>query len=172
MPLYRTPVASKDQPLIFLSGMNAGCATPYFQQLLLNISGYADQGASVDPDVTQLTNDVSSINTQLTVINSTLAGKAPTASPAFTGNPTAPTPTAGDNDTSIATTAFVTTHAVARSTFTAWAAATGTAERTTFATYTAPTASAAYDQTEMQGVMDHVQILSRRLMALIDDLKT
>lgn len=33
---------------------------------------------------------------------------APLASPAFTGNPTAPTPTAGDNDTSIATTAFVT----------------------------------------------------------------
>ena len=32
---------------------------------------------------------------------------APLASPAFTGNPTAPTPTAGDNDTSIATTAFV-----------------------------------------------------------------
>src|SRR4029077_3845290 len=34
--------------------------------------------------------------------------KAPLASPVFTGNPTAPTPTAGDNDTSIATTAFVT----------------------------------------------------------------
>jgi microcystin-dependent protein len=34
---------------------------------------------------------------------------APLASPAFTGDPTAPTPTAGDNDTSIATTAFVTT---------------------------------------------------------------
>lgn len=34
--------------------------------------------------------------------------KAPLASPAFTGNPTAPTPTAGDNDTSLATTAFVT----------------------------------------------------------------
>ena len=33
--------------------------------------------------------------------------RAPIASPAFTGNPTAPTPTAGDNDTSIATTAFV-----------------------------------------------------------------
>lgn len=29
------------------------------------------------------------------------------ASPAFTGNPTAPTPVAGDNDTSVATTAFV-----------------------------------------------------------------
>lgn len=34
-------------------------------------------------------------------------GLAETDSPAFTGNPTAPTPTAGDNDTSIATTAFV-----------------------------------------------------------------
>lgn len=34
--------------------------------------------------------------------------KANLASPALTGNPTAPTPSAGDNDTSIATTAFVT----------------------------------------------------------------
>jgi hypothetical protein len=34
--------------------------------------------------------------------------KAPLASPVFTGNPTAPTPSPGDNDTSIATTAFVT----------------------------------------------------------------
>jgi len=34
---------------------------------------------------------------------------APLASPAFTGDPTAPTPSAGDNDTSIATTAFVNT---------------------------------------------------------------
>lgn len=33
--------------------------------------------------------------------------KADLVSPIFTGNPTAPTPTAGDNDTSIATTAFV-----------------------------------------------------------------
>jgi hypothetical protein len=35
--------------------------------------------------------------------------RAPLASPIFTGNPTAPTPTAGDADTSIATTAFVAT---------------------------------------------------------------
>lgn len=34
-------------------------------------------------------------------------GGAPLASPSFTGNPTAPTPSFGDNDTSIATTAFV-----------------------------------------------------------------
>jgi len=36
-----------------------------------------------------------------------LSAYATLASPALTGNPTAPTPTAGDNDTSIATTAFV-----------------------------------------------------------------
>jgi hypothetical protein len=38
-----------------------------------------------------------------------ISGFAPLASPTFTGDPKAPTPTAGDNDTSIATTAFVTT---------------------------------------------------------------
>lgn len=36
-----------------------------------------------------------------------LAGKAPLASPVFTGNPTGPTPLTSDNDTSLATTAFV-----------------------------------------------------------------
>lgn len=36
-----------------------------------------------------------------------VAGYAPIASPAFTGNPTAPTPSPGDADTSIATTGFV-----------------------------------------------------------------
>lgn len=40
-------------------------------------------------------------------VHPTDTSRAPLASPAFTGNPTAPTPTAGDNDTSIATTAFV-----------------------------------------------------------------
>lgn len=46
-------------------------------------------------------------DTETSGIITTLAGKAPLASPAFTGNPTAPTPTSGDNDTSLATTAFV-----------------------------------------------------------------
>lgn len=45
-------------------------------------------------------------NFSATVLNQ-LAQKAPLASPALTGNPTAPTPATGDNDTSIATTAFV-----------------------------------------------------------------
>lgn len=41
------------------------------------------------------------------VINTALAAKAPLASPAFTGTPTAPTPGASVNDTQIATTSFV-----------------------------------------------------------------
>jgi hypothetical protein len=40
-----------------------------------------------------------------------VAGLAPIASPAFTGTPTAPTPTAGDNSTKVATTAFVASYA-------------------------------------------------------------
>jgi len=48
-----------------------------------------------------------------------LSAYATLASPTFTGNPIAPTPTAGDNDTSIATTAFVNTYCPAASTTTA-----------------------------------------------------
>lgn len=40
-------------------------------------------------------------------VKDVLALKAPLASPAFTGTPTAPTPTSGDNSTKVATTAFV-----------------------------------------------------------------
>lgn len=45
---------------------------------------------------------------------SELALKAPLASPTFTGNPTAPTPPENDNDTSIATTAYVQTELLDR----------------------------------------------------------
>ena len=41
-------------------------------------------------------------------VHPTDTSRAPLASPVFTGNPTAPTPSPGDNDTSLATTAFVT----------------------------------------------------------------
>lgn len=41
------------------------------------------------------------------IVTTLLAAKAPLASPSLTGNPLAPTPAPGDNDTSIATTAFV-----------------------------------------------------------------
>lgn len=60
---------------------------------------------------------------------------------------------------------------VAKSTFTTWASPTGTLDRTTFATYAAPTASASYDQTQIQALMNAVQNVSRRLGAVITDLK-
>jgi hypothetical protein len=43
----------------------------------------------------------------ITVLAQDMDAKAPLASPVFTGDPTAPTPTTADNDVSIATTAFV-----------------------------------------------------------------
>jgi hypothetical protein len=48
------------------------------------------------------------VQSDVTGLAAALAAKAPLADPAFTGNPTAPTPSPGDNDTSVATTAFVT----------------------------------------------------------------
>lgn len=57
---------------------------------------------------TQLASTISDFNTAADArVVAGITGKADLASPAFTGNPTAPTPSAGDNDTSIATTAFV-----------------------------------------------------------------
>jgi hypothetical protein len=68
--------------------------------------------AFVAAAVTASTTGVASFNTRtgavvLTTGDITGAGGAPLASPAFSGNPTAPTPAPGDNDTSLATTAFV-----------------------------------------------------------------
>jgi hypothetical protein len=55
-------------------------------------------------------NDDGNLATLITDLTNAIAAAANNAvlsSPAFTGNPTAPTPNPGDNDTSIATTAFV-----------------------------------------------------------------
>ena len=49
----------------------------------------------------------SHMTSEVTGLDVALAGKAPLASPDFTGTPTAPTATAGSNSTQIATTAFV-----------------------------------------------------------------
>jgi hypothetical protein len=75
----------------------------------------------VDAAVVLSTTGVTSFNTRtgavaLTLIDVTSVGGAPLANPTFTGNPSAPTPPPGDNDTSIATTAFVTSAIVANTT--------------------------------------------------------
>lgn len=66
---------------------------------------------SADAQVVTVDSSLSSSSenpVQNKVINSALGNKAPLASPALTGTPTAPTATAGTNTTQIATTAFVT----------------------------------------------------------------
>jgi hypothetical protein len=68
--------------------------------------------AFVQNAVTASTTGVASFNTRtgavvLLLADVTGAGGAPLANPTFTGNPQAPTAAPGDNDTSIATTAFV-----------------------------------------------------------------
>jgi hypothetical protein len=73
-----------------LMSPNGSTGTPSFRALAA-----ADIPAIPESGVTNLTTD--------------LAAKAPLASPALTGTPTAPTATAGDNSTKIATTAFVQT---------------------------------------------------------------
>lgn len=57
-----------------------------------------------DTQIAQNSGDIAGNISAIATLNAT---KAPLASPAFTGDPTAPTPAPGDNDTSIATTAFV-----------------------------------------------------------------
>lgn len=49
MPLYRTPRVSKDTPLV---DPKTGCVTPYFQKVLLELFGNADEGAEAGADLT------------------------------------------------------------------------------------------------------------------------
>lgn len=61
-----------------------------------------------DAKVTQtITNGVTSTSPSEDAVFDALALKAPLASPTFTGTPAAPTPSANDNSTKIATTAYV-----------------------------------------------------------------
>lgn len=52
----------------------------------------------------------------------------------------------------------------------AWAAASGTASRATFATFAGQTITNPPTQAEVEAIDDHLVILSQRLKALIDDL--
>jgi hypothetical protein len=75
-------------------------------------SGQLATTAFVHNAVVASTTGVASFNTRtgaitLVTADVTGAGGAPLASPAFTGNPTAPTPVTGNSSASIATTAFV-----------------------------------------------------------------
>lgn len=64
-------------------------------------------GAAAAAQTVAAADATSKVATETTRAETAEALLAPKASPVFTGDPKAPTPTAGDNDTSIATTAFV-----------------------------------------------------------------
>lgn len=53
----------------------------------------------------------------------------------------------------------------------AWAAATGTATRSTFASYAGQAVSNPPTQAEVQAIDNHLVIISQRFKALLDDLK-
>jgi hypothetical protein len=70
------------------------------RDIISDVDGYLVAAATSATEVGYLAGVTSSIQTQLD-------DKAPLASPDFTGEPTAPTASANQNDTAIATTAFV-----------------------------------------------------------------
>lgn len=83
-----------------------------WNDLLYTVSDLTVTKADVGLDQVDNTSDLdkpvsTATEAALDVVGAAIDLKAPLASPAFTGNPTAPTPASGDNDTSLATTAFV-----------------------------------------------------------------
>jgi hypothetical protein len=80
------------------NGINFNTTGISFRNYLGSTSGFTQYGN------TSITFPDASVQT---IAFPGFTGYAPLASPALTGNPTAPTATFGDNDTSIATTAFV-----------------------------------------------------------------
>lgn len=75
-----------------------------------NVSGSAAIAKSKLAALAIVDADVSAISeSKITNLTTDLAAKAPLASPTFTGTPAAPTPSAADNSTKLATTAYVDT---------------------------------------------------------------
>ena len=85
------------------SGIQATVPGPYWFHLVTEAIVSVVEHATLVPDdaATQF----------LDALKALLALRAPLASPEFTGTPTAPTPSEGDDSTRIATTAFVAAHA-------------------------------------------------------------
>jgi len=79
---------------------NLSCASSTTSRVIASSDG-------TDATIPVATTSVSGVMSAAQV--TTLNGKAPKASPTFTGNPSAPTQTAGNNTTRLATTAFVST---------------------------------------------------------------
>lgn len=97
-----------------LSGIESGAEANVLEAVQINGTALSNSSKAVNLTVASGSaagtiavagNDVA-VN-GFSTLASSVEGKAPLASPAFTGTPTSTTPTAGDNSTKIATTAFV-----------------------------------------------------------------
>ena len=72
-----------------------------------SISTLNGQVSTLQTTTTANSGAITTLQGQVTTLNTEVGLLAPIASPAFTGAPTAPTPSAGDSSTKLATTAFV-----------------------------------------------------------------
>ena len=105
-----TPDATNDKITIAATDTTYSEATTDAAGLMSAADKTKLNGIATGANKTTVDSSLSSTSTnpvQNKVINTALAAKAPLASPALTGTPTAPTATAGTNTTQIATTAFV-----------------------------------------------------------------
>jgi len=105
-----TPDATNDKVTIAATDTTYGEATTDVAGLMSAADKTKLNGIATGANKTTVDSSLSSTSTnpvQNKVINTALGTKAPLASPALTGTPTAPTATAGTNTTQIATTAFV-----------------------------------------------------------------
>lgn len=82
---------------------------PIFEQLVQSAQASANSAHQSASEASASASSVSGLADQIATNTANIALKANIASPALTGNPTAPTQTAGNNSTRIATTAFVKT---------------------------------------------------------------
>lgn len=93
-----------------LATVNSNVGT--FQGLTLDAKGRVTAATNIASVTLPLVDGTASAGAASTFargdhVHPTDTSRAPLASPAFSGNPTAPTPATADNDTSLATTAFV-----------------------------------------------------------------
>jgi hypothetical protein len=91
----------------YLNGSNGDVYTMTLGSWGSPVCNIAGGGGGAVTSVAGRTGAVVLGESDITNLSSDLALKAPLASPALTGTPTAPTPTSSDNSTKIATTAFV-----------------------------------------------------------------
>jgi hypothetical protein len=91
--------------VVVLSYTDVGAAASSHTHLLSDITNAGTAAAFDDTDFAAASHGHP--QSDITDLVSDLAAKAPLASPALTGTPTAPTQTAADNSTKIATTAYV-----------------------------------------------------------------